>query len=316
MLRDQGQGRDITAADSNKADSRLRRGAYTIPAGQPVPARRRARRRPRRGPRSTRWASATRSGSRSTRTTSRTSPTTRRTRRRRSAVRGPSGIGRFEIVRKPANYGWPLCYSSDLGYYQWNFHEFAPGTTTRRHAAGQPAAADRLRQPDALRNDSRWNVDGGPASSPACADAPPVTDPDIWYSYRDNNADGAARHAVLRLLRADPGPDRPGLDDRVPAAVPGALHRRRRPARRAKYHYDPANPNTTKFPPYYDDSVILGEFTQDTLREVKLDSQNRVFKINQFLDCGQANIANPAFDVRVRQPDGHAVRARTARSTC
>ena len=49
----------------------------------------------------------------------------------------------------------------------------------------------------------------------------------------------------------------------------------------APYDYDPDNPSTTKFPPYYDGSFILGEFTQDTLREVRLDSQNRVFKINQ-----------------------------------
>ena len=48
--------------------------------------------------------------------------------------RGPAGVGRFEIVRKPSNYGWPTCYSSKLGYYKWNFHEFAPGTTTRGHA--------------------------------------------------------------------------------------------------------------------------------------------------------------------------------------
>ena len=27
------------------------------------------------------------------------------------------------------------------------------------------------------------------------------------------------------------------------------------------------------------------------MREVKLDSQNRVFKINSFLDCGAANVA-------------------------
>ena len=44
--------------------------------------------------------------------------------------RGPSGVGRFEIVRKPANYGYPLCYSSKLGYNKWNFQEFLPGTTT------------------------------------------------------------------------------------------------------------------------------------------------------------------------------------------
>ena len=58
--------------------------------------------------------------------------------------RGPSGVGRFEIVRKPSNYGYPLCYSSKLGYYKWNFQEFLPGTTTGRHPARQPAA-DRLR---------------------------------------------------------------------------------------------------------------------------------------------------------------------------
>ena len=85
----------------------------------------------------------------------------------------------------------------------------------------------------------------------------------------------------------------------------------------AKYHYDPANPNTKKFPPYYDNSVILGEFTQDTLREVKLDAQNRVFKINPFLRLRRRRTSpNPAFDVRVRQPDGHAVGRRRRRSTC
>ena len=45
--------------------------------------------------------------------------------------RGPSGVGRMEIVRHPANYGYPhLLHEQDLGYYRWNFREFAPGTTT------------------------------------------------------------------------------------------------------------------------------------------------------------------------------------------
>ena len=44
--------------------------------------------------------------------------------------------GLFEIVRAPANYGYPLCYSSKLGYYKWNFLEFLPNTTT----VGTPAA--------------------------------------------------------------------------------------------------------------------------------------------------------------------------------
>ena len=79
------------------------------------------------------------------------------------------------------------------------------------------------------------------------------------------------------------------------APVPRALHQRRRPARDREVRLRPGQPEPAKFPPYYDDSVILGEFTQDTLRELKLDAQNRVFKINSFLPCGAANVANPPF---------------------
>ncbi len=35
---------------------------------------------------------------------------------------------------------------------------------------------------------------------------------------------------------------------------------------------------------------MMGEFTQDTMREVRLDSQNRVFKINNSLPCGAAPV--------------------------
>jgi PKD domain-containing protein len=70
----------------------------------------------------------------------------------------------------------------------------------------------------------------------------------------------------------------------------------------AKYSYDPGNSSPTKFPPYYDDTVILGEFTQDTLRAVKLDDQNRVFKISRFLNCGQANLPTPPFPFECDTP--------------
>ena len=62
--------------------------------------------------------------------------------------------------------------------------------------------------------------------------------------------------------------------------------------------------------------MILGEFTQDTLREVKLDSQNRVFKINSFLDCGAANVANRAVRRSSATTRWTCSSARTARSTC
>ncbi len=52
--------------------------------------------------------------------------------------RGPSGIGRMEIVRHPANYGYPQCYTTKVGYYKWSFQEFAPGTTTVGIPADNP----------------------------------------------------------------------------------------------------------------------------------------------------------------------------------
>ena len=54
----------------------------------------------------------------------------------------------------------------------------------------------------------------------------------------------------------------------------------------APYDYDPDNPSTTKFPPYWDGAFFFGEFTRDYIREVRLDSQNRVFKISNTLPCG------------------------------
>ena len=95
---------------------------------------------------------------------------------------------------------------------------------------------------------------------------------------------------MLRLLRPERAdrPPAPGSTTPCPRLFPELFTGGVGPHGAAKYHYDPANPNTKKFPPYYDNSVVLGEFTQDTLREVKLDAQNRVFKINQFLDCGAA----------------------------
>ena len=52
--------------------------------------------------------------------------------------RGPSGVGRFEIVRKPSNYGYPLCYTTKVGYYEWDFHEFAAGHDDVGFAGGNP----------------------------------------------------------------------------------------------------------------------------------------------------------------------------------
>ena len=215
--------------------------------------------------------------------------------------RGPAGVGRYEIIRHPANYGWPTCYSSKLGYYKWNFSEFPTGSTRPGVPADTPPQTWDCGAEHQI-NDSRWVRDGGPSVEPGLRELPPVTDPDIWYSYRDNNTTTPLGTPCFGYYATAAGPIAPGSTTECPRLFPELYTGGVGPHGIAKYHYDPSNPSPKKFPPYYDNSVILGEFTQDTMREVKLDAQNRVFKINGFLDCGQANIPNPVFSFECDNP--------------
>jgi PKD repeat protein len=216
--------------------------------------------------------------------------------------RGPSGVGRMEVIRHPSNFGYPICYRNDLGYYRWNFREFAPGTTTVGTPLDNPPQPIDCGNPDALLNDSRWVRDGGPAIEPGLSLTPPQQNPDIWYSYRDNNASQPLGTPCFGYYATTPGPIAPGSTTECPRLFPELYTGGVGPHGAVKYHFDPSNPSARKFPAYYDNSIFLGEYTQDTLREVKLDSQNRIFKINSLLDCGQANIANPVFDMECDNP--------------
>jgi PKD repeat protein/glucose/arabinose dehydrogenase len=185
--------------------------------------------------------------------------------------RGPAGTGRVEIVRRPANYGWPLCYSPDLPYYRWNFNTSTP--------LDSPAQAYECNNPDrGPANTSRWNT--------GLTYAPPIAKPDIWYSFQDNNAANPLGTPCAAYYTKSPPGTCPQL---FPELGTGGVG----PHGAAKYDYDPANPNPTKFPAYYDGSIFFGEFTRDYLREIRLDSSGQVFKINNLLNCGQAP-ATPA----------------------
>jgi PKD repeat protein/glucose/arabinose dehydrogenase len=203
---------------------------------------------------------------------------------------GTPGVGRFEIVRRPANYGWPYCFKRDLPEYPWNVnlqvpmnlnnHQPVPaGTTPQPYDCANPAG---------VPNNDYWNLNGGPSIEPGLAVTPPLTQPDIWYSYRDNNVATPLGTPCFTFYGPDAltAPPVPGSTTSCPRLFPELYTGGVGPHGSAKYTYDPANPNPKKFPPYYDDSVILGEFTQDTLREAKLDANNNVLKINQFLNCG------------------------------
>ncbi|GGM49908.1 ThuA domain-containing protein [Dactylosporangium sucinum] len=178
--------------------------------------------------------------------------------------RGPAGTGRMEIVRKPANYGWPLCYSPTLPYYRWNFNTSTP--------LDNPPQAFECNNPDrGPANTSRWNT--------GLTYSPPIAQPDMWYSFQDNNAANPLGTPCAAYYMQNPPGKCPQL---FPELGTGGVG----PHGAAKYDYDPNNPNPTKFPAYYDQSIFFGEFTRDYLREIRLDSSGQVFKINDLLSCG------------------------------
>jgi cytochrome c len=76
--------------------------------------------------------------------------------------RGPAGQGRWMLVRKPANFGWPYCVTPDIPYLDYDF-----ATQT----SGEPFNCSRP------INDSRLNT--------GLRVLPAVAQPDVWYSYDD-----------------------------------------------------------------------------------------------------------------------------------
>jgi cytochrome c len=182
--------------------------------------------------------------------------------------RGPPGTGRLEIVRHAANYGWPMCVSPTLPYFRWNFAAGTPlDNPPQPFECGNPA-----RGPE---NTSRHNT--GLTVTPA------LTAPDLWYSYNDNNAATPLGTPCAAYYTVDPPGTCPQL---FPELGPGGGVG---PHGAAPYHFDARNPNPTKFPAYYDKAIFFGEFTRDYLREIRLDSQGRIFKINDLLTCGDAS---------------------------
>ena len=77
-------------------------------------------------------------------------------------ARGPEGIGRWMIVRRAANYGWPFCITPDQPYVDYDFTPDAPQSGEEFNCF-------------APINDSRNNT--------GLRRLPPVVWPEVWYSY-------------------------------------------------------------------------------------------------------------------------------------
>ncbi len=146
-------------------------------------------------------------------------------------LRGPAGTGRMEIVREPANYGWPLCMTPDLPMYEWNFN------TSR--TLGEPHGCDDPTQgpPNASRHNtglsrsrrrSPSRTSGTPTRTPTwgtpCFEGynTPVAQP--CANLFPELGDRRRRPARCGEVRVRPGQPEP---DEVPAVL-----RRRRVLRR------------------------------------------------------------------------------------
>ncbi|MEU8147066.1 PQQ-dependent sugar dehydrogenase [Nonomuraea sp. NPDC048901] len=74
--------------------------------------------------------------------------------------RGPSGTGKWTVIRKAGNYGWPYCATARLPYVDY---DFATGTSGAAFNCAAPV------------NESPHNT--------GLRALPPVTQPNVWYSY-------------------------------------------------------------------------------------------------------------------------------------
>jgi cytochrome c len=75
-------------------------------------------------------------------------------------ARGPAGHGRWMLIRKPANFGWPYCVTPDIPYVDYDFET---------GESGEPFNCSRP------INESPHNT--------GQRVLPPVAQPDVWYSY-------------------------------------------------------------------------------------------------------------------------------------
>ncbi|MFG1973441.1 PQQ-dependent sugar dehydrogenase [Nonomuraea fuscirosea] len=130
--------------------------------------------------------------------------------------RGPSGTGKWTTIRKAGNYGWPYCATARLPYVDYDFGTGASG------AAFDCAAPV---------NESPHNT--------GLRRLPPVTQPDVWYSY--------------------------GTSAEFPALGTGGIGPMGGPA----YDYDPADtrgPRAVAWPKYYDGVPLFYEWTRDYVK--------------------------------------------------
>jgi glucose/arabinose dehydrogenase/PKD repeat protein len=130
--------------------------------------------------------------------------------------RGPAGHGKWSVVTEAANFGWPYCATAELPY---NDYDFATEQSGPEFDCAKPV------------NESPHNT--------GARTLPPVTQPDVWYSY-------SASEAFPELETGGIGP------------MAGPAYRYDVKATRGK--------NPTAWPAYYDNVPLFYEWTRDYIK--------------------------------------------------
>ena len=155
--------------------------------------------------------------------------------RQANPLRGPAGQGKWFIATEPGNYGWPYCATAELPYVDY---DFATGTSGETFDCANPV------------NESPHNT--------GLTDLPPVTQPQVWYSY--------------------------GLSTDFPELGTGGIGPMAGPA----YQFDARTARgakATAWPAYYDNVPLFYEWTRDYIKEFRLDAdRDEVVEINGVLD--------------------------------
>jgi cytochrome c len=163
-----------------------------------------------------------------------------------SATRGPEGTGRWIATNKPGNYGWPYCYSPDLPYIDY---DFATGVSGAPFNCAAPV------------NDSPRNT--GLTALPA------VQKPQLAYTF---NATTPCPGAYLSTPPTTCSFDFPVLGSGGVGPMGGPV-----------YKYDTTLASETKFPEYYNNTVVFGEFTRDKLFALRTDGRGNLLGVEPLL---------------------------------
>ncbi|MFI7436509.1 ThuA domain-containing protein [Micromonospora haikouensis] len=163
-----------------------------------------------------------------------------------SATRGPEGTGRWLATNKAGNYGWPYCYSPGLPYIDY---DFVTKTSKAPFNCGAPV------------NDSPRNT--------GLRVLPSVQQPQFWYTFDGRTPCPGA------YLENPPAT----CDFTWPVIGTGGVG----PMGGPIYQYDPKSTSQVRFPEYYQNAVVFGEFTRDKIFMMRTDGKGNLTGVEQFL---------------------------------